>query len=587
MKKHHISYLLALAVLAPVTASAQKIDPTLEVTREFDGSFMSVHKSRLDSSINDSLLRYIPDFKYTIFEKPYRNNEKFIPSPAMELASELNEASYNFSANIEGLYPAEGKAGIFYSPLHNPGNTMSFYGSFDYFNAKIPVQKINAENESERDFDNKQWGNYRTALGGMQYLHGWESGTLSINTSYDNNMYFFRGMPDDEMPHTYDRQYVKDHFSHTFNRFCAGGSIKSHDTDNYTGRFGYSTNIFYQNTCDRFGDGIIAAGNENRITENLFRLSGKISPSFGRYRKFSLGFNWENVNYGGIKDYSYGIFGITPQYAFSYDRLNFLLGFKLSGRYKNLDNTDKYHRNIFPEIKIDVELIKNKLWFYTGATGKNTVNSYSSILSQFKYSDPRGELMASSIPLDFRTGIKTSIYGNFTADVYWRYTMYHGLQQFISSNSDDSGISATETYSNHNETAFGIKIAAASGNFSGKAGMEYGTYTKGKKSLTLNGFKPFGFPNFKLYAETGYDWRNLITASVYVEARSKTHSISNEGTEYTIKPFANLGINVKYAVNKNFKIYLRLSNILNEHMQYYAGYIEKGTSAAVGLLVKF
>jgi len=47
----------------------QKIDPTLEVKREFDGKLMEIQKSRLNTSFADSIANFNLSFDYTIFNK--------------------------------------------------------------------------------------------------------------------------------------------------------------------------------------------------------------------------------------------------------------------------------------------------------------------------------------------------------------------------------------------------------------------------------------------------------------------------------------------------------------------------------------
>ena len=71
---------LLIAAITPFALSAQqKIDPTLEVTREFDGKMMNIHKSPLETNVADSLRDFALDFNYTIFDKPYKDLYEFTP----------------------------------------------------------------------------------------------------------------------------------------------------------------------------------------------------------------------------------------------------------------------------------------------------------------------------------------------------------------------------------------------------------------------------------------------------------------------------------------------------------------------------
>ena len=46
---------IAFSIISAYTLSAQTIDPTVEVEREFDGRMLNIHKSRLKSNIHDFL----------------------------------------------------------------------------------------------------------------------------------------------------------------------------------------------------------------------------------------------------------------------------------------------------------------------------------------------------------------------------------------------------------------------------------------------------------------------------------------------------------------------------------------------------
>ena len=62
----------AIALAAAVTAGAQNLNPTVEVTNQFEGKVMEVAKPVVDMDVPDSLLRFDLDFDYSVFDTPYK-----------------------------------------------------------------------------------------------------------------------------------------------------------------------------------------------------------------------------------------------------------------------------------------------------------------------------------------------------------------------------------------------------------------------------------------------------------------------------------------------------------------------------------
>ena len=79
--RHNILYFI-IALIAPFavhTASAQNLDPTVEVNRSYEGKLMEVHKPMLEMAVPDSVLRFDLDFDYEVFDNPYKGAYEFKP----------------------------------------------------------------------------------------------------------------------------------------------------------------------------------------------------------------------------------------------------------------------------------------------------------------------------------------------------------------------------------------------------------------------------------------------------------------------------------------------------------------------------
>ena len=65
--------ILLLSVSAALYSQNQKIDPTVEVNRDYQGKMMEITKGKLATETADSLNSFHLDFNYSFFNKPYKD----------------------------------------------------------------------------------------------------------------------------------------------------------------------------------------------------------------------------------------------------------------------------------------------------------------------------------------------------------------------------------------------------------------------------------------------------------------------------------------------------------------------------------
>ena len=61
------------------TAGAQNIDPTVEVTRQYEGKLAEVHKPVQTMPVPDSLQHFDLEFEYNVYDSPYGGTYSFDP----------------------------------------------------------------------------------------------------------------------------------------------------------------------------------------------------------------------------------------------------------------------------------------------------------------------------------------------------------------------------------------------------------------------------------------------------------------------------------------------------------------------------
>ena len=78
MKIHYAINVLTLSLVCG-GLSAQNLNPTVSVTREYQGKLMEVSKPSVKMAVPDSLTEFNLKFDYSVFENPYKGSYEFKP----------------------------------------------------------------------------------------------------------------------------------------------------------------------------------------------------------------------------------------------------------------------------------------------------------------------------------------------------------------------------------------------------------------------------------------------------------------------------------------------------------------------------
>ena len=67
------------AVAAGTLCHAQNLDPTVEVSRAYEGKLLEVHKPVMPMSQPDSVSQFNLKFDYSVFDNPFKGSYEFNP----------------------------------------------------------------------------------------------------------------------------------------------------------------------------------------------------------------------------------------------------------------------------------------------------------------------------------------------------------------------------------------------------------------------------------------------------------------------------------------------------------------------------
>ena len=176
-----------------VAASAQNLDPTVEVNRSYEGKLMEVHKPMLEMAVPDSVLRFDLDFDYEVFDNPYKGAYEFKPY-TMELqpvgkAAEQKRLYMRLGAGngLEALslHPS---ADFVWSPFLREKFKMDVYARHRSYVGEY--RKVDAPDLSQKDVNLKMKSSYGRAdydfltQAGLDARYDWADGTVRLDAGY-------------------------------------------------------------------------------------------------------------------------------------------------------------------------------------------------------------------------------------------------------------------------------------------------------------------------------------------------------------------------------------------------------------------
>ena len=121
-------YLIIIsAALLPLHLAAQNLDPTVEVSRAYEGKLVEVHKPSMDVSVPDTVQQFRLDFDYSVFDNPYKGSYEFNPYMASMRPSSAPFDQRTFYLRAGAGYRLQPVADVIWSPAFKKGFRMDVY----------------------------------------------------------------------------------------------------------------------------------------------------------------------------------------------------------------------------------------------------------------------------------------------------------------------------------------------------------------------------------------------------------------------------------------------------------------------------
>lgn len=569
--------MIMAAALISAAAAAQNLDPTVEVSRAYEGNLVEVHKPAMEMAVPDTVQQFRLDFDYSVFDSPYKGSYEFNPYlTTMRPAASVFDPNVFYLRAGAGyrLYPV---ADIIWSPAFKKGFKMDVYAVHrsyvgDY-RVVSPFASEGGIRLQEVKNDNKvaSWKGYdfRTDAG-VSGRYDWNKGVFGFDVSY-------LGI------YTKENDYLPGaDGTGAYNGLAASFGVASKAAQT----FFYDVDLKYGYADQLCSD--ISGNAVSRIQEHVAGLSADLGPQFKSAHKVLFKVGMDMAFYSGGIAQEMARMNFTPHYVCNKGRWQVDAGvrvdFLVSPNGSDLLNGVNRQQIVYPDVHVEFEAVRNAMNIYFKAVGGTKLNTYSDIVKRNHFADPGYLNMR---PLDseierVRTlvGFKGRIGTRFSYDLNGGYAGYANTLLDAVTVVSEGELLPSVGYSTCSKAfaEFSWLLDTERVRFDGSAVY---SYYWGFESL------PGVFAPASLVADSSVEFnlRRRIFMGVDCNCASARKTVSPvDGQQYMVIPgYADLGVSVEWVTSRKLSIWARGGNLLNMTIQRTPLYAEGGISFTAGI----
>jgi len=578
-----------------IPAAAQNLDPTVNVTRTYEGKLLEVDKPSLRMTVPDSVTRFNLDFDYSVIQNQYKGGSKFDPylqDIRPEQAAEKDArlwlrlgAGYNFHPEFDLVWAAVRRERFSMNVYADHRSYLGRYRGVENIsktNRKgeavnvLSTQKYLAPSDgSEPRF--KGYDIYNRA--GLNGRYDWLNGYAKFDVNYTGY-----ASKDTTLRRAYNSMNV---------------SARAKSNNNDSDYFFYDAGVAYSFGQHDFVN-MAATAPYGYFREHLFNADASLGPVLSYYHSILADVNLKVASYDAASDSGFkhaGLVSLTPKYVYAKDRWNISAGVKVEFLLRPKDSEQNQNKGqvVYPKVNVNFEAVRDYLNIYFRADGGADINSYSKLLSDDHWFNP---LYASgTAPLDNKIlldntiervdvslGVNGNISHRFAYDLRAGYANYERAAVrtvFETPLGLAPGIAYSDMHSAYVSMAYGVKTNCV--DVDGSLTWRYSDFIKtGDDEHTL-GFLPSALTGD---VSVTYNWRHRIFAGVSLDGSLARdgYAILGGSREYVKLPgYLDLGLNFEYLVTKKFSVWAKAGNLACMTIQKTPLYAEAGPYFTVGI----
>lgn len=537
----------AVLTASVLLSDAQNIDPTVEVSRVYEGKLMEVHKPAYEMAVPDTLYRFDLDFDYSVFDNPYKGAYEFSPYMTQMKPSSEQRRPSSLYINAGAGYTLHPVFDILWSPDLKGPFSVDVYGRHRSYVGQYRALQNDAP-----------WNGYDLLSNvGADFGYDWKKASLDFGASY-------YGVAVDD--------YL---MKRSYNAVDTYLSLKSKTL--WSESFVYDISLAYRYAADKAPLG---------FGEQYMSLESSFGPNLKRAGKVLFDVDVELASYSDAISETIGRFSFVPRYVFDRKRLRLDVGVRVEASMSQ-NRYGKKGQILYPDIRLDVAVVRNAMKLYVDISGGERLNTFASLLASNHHLTP-----------DYATGA----YGHLLQTDIERVRTVVGLEGRISS---FFSYDLRAGYVNSKQGVFDAVVNISEGGYRPAIGYSsfQMTYAEFDWNLDVHCFRfdgtmkythLTGLDNSSAYLVmpsglTGdmaamYNWKKRIYAGVDCKFATM-RNVDVDGV--TVPGYADLGISAEYAMSRILSIWLRGGNLLNMEIQRNVFFAEKGINFTAGICLNF
>ena len=533
MRKTVIS---AAALLLCAAAFAQNLNPTVEVTNSYAREAGGIEKPSQLLSVPDSLYHFNLDFDYSVKEMPYQGAYEFVPylvqpHPTSRLTGEgtlylRGGLGYTFHPEFTAVY----------NPLHSGRFRVGVFADHHSYIGRYHTIVLDADNRFTPDGTSWNGKDMRSTIG-ADALYTWRGGFVTGDLRYQNILATHVSMGD---------------FVNNKVQFKARVGSDSMAAVPYE----VSTRFSWLNVGDNREFHTVTAG--------------------------FLGTKWKEYNLrinGGLEtlsafDNSLVMLSAAPRFLITQERLFLEVGAKLEFMFrsdKSFYPTSSFLA-FFPDVRLRVSLIPDKLVLKASLTGGNKPLVYSDLIDTNPFLPYKQDYMDNTVE---QINASVSLGGQIAS------RFHYGLKggYILTTHALLPGYRAGEPYFGFVKDLRQLYGTVSMGWTSASVDVDAAAtfrYSKAGDAVAADDtlFRPASFEGkFSAF----YNWGGRLKAGATVEASSK-----RVAPAAVLPGFVDVGLQADFRQSRNLGLWLRIGNLLCQPIQRNAFYAEKGLCFTVG-----
>lgn len=600
--KRYIIFASALLVCA--AASAQNLNPTVQVTNAYEGRLMEAAKQEVAMAVPDSLLEFDWNFDYSVFDNPYKGAYEFKPYYIDMKPDPSRYDGRNLFVRAGAGYSLHPEALVVWTPAIKGRLGVTVYDDFKgYWGDYHDVTGIATETADTYSIDpaGKYAGMDMTNKFGVgaRYDAPWAVITLDAGLGWLK---------------TQEKSWEGN------NVLSPSATLRVRS--NSPSRLSYDAAVKYDFTHNN----LVGASGPHKVSETGIGADVVAGYSIADHHSVQLAAGYDHFIFSEPQGVCHAnLLNVTPSYKFSYGRISASAGVRFSnvwknysidqayvGRYLDGNGEIKYPladykgRKFYPVFNVSYEAVDDLLVLSANLSGGQRYNSYASSVD----ANHHLPLLYSQLYTQMGTVIKVAPDGA---------SVTVGGMGDATANTIDAGIGASGRYRSHlqyrlnagyaryyNAPLEGIALVGDSFAYTISMSNYHVIYAELNSSWTSDRLDASGrfrvqksyldavstaisLPRFTGSADVTYNWNRRIFAGLSAEWMT--------GREYTaeyqfgidpsfscdIPGWIDLGVNLEFKATNKLSVWLKGGNLLNSTVMRNFMFAEKGPWFTAGI----